>query len=89
MGSCGVRFEGIDTLEAHFENQHQDLTHAAVAARDQMLELMGFGQVEFWADLLNEIKTAQRSTTRSRLPARQRHRKQRPRPGPGLSLGHE
>jgi hypothetical protein len=58
LGTYGVRFEGIDTLETHFQNQHQDLTFA-VAARDRMLEGMGFGQVEFWPDLPNKIKTAE------------------------------
>jgi hypothetical protein len=32
LGTYGVRFEGTDTLETHFQNQHQDLTYA-VAAR--------------------------------------------------------
>jgi hypothetical protein len=64
LGISELHCEGIDTLETHFENQHQDLTHA-VAARDRMLELVGFGQVEFWPDLPNKIKTAEHHPIRA------------------------
>ncbi|GAA5141650.1 hypothetical protein [Pseudonocardia adelaidensis] len=60
--------EGIDTLETHFEDQHQDLTYAD-AARDRMLDLMGFGQVEFWDDLPNKTKTAEHHPIRGYLLA--------------------
>ncbi|HZA16086.1 MAG TPA: thermonuclease family protein, partial [Pseudonocardiaceae bacterium] len=58
LGTYGTRFEGIDTLETHFENQHQDL-HFAHGARDRMLQLMGFGDVVFWPDRPNKIRSAE------------------------------
>jgi hypothetical protein len=58
LGTYGTRFEGIDTLETHFENQHQDL-HFAQGARDRMLQLMGFGDVQFWPDLPNKIRSVE------------------------------
>ena len=58
LGTYGTRFEGIDTLETHFENQHQDL-HYAHGARDRMLQLMGFGDVVFWPDRPNKIRSAE------------------------------
>ncbi|MGH3965445.1 MAG: thermonuclease family protein [Pseudonocardiaceae bacterium] len=58
LDTYGVRFEGIDALETHFLNQHQNLQFAQ-AARDRMLQLMGFGEVQFWPDRPNKIKSAQ------------------------------
>lgn len=58
LGTYGTRFEGIDTLETHFENQHQDLQFAQ-AARDRMLQHMGFGDVVFWPDRPNKIQSAE------------------------------
>ena len=58
LGTYGTRFEGIDTLETHFENHHQDL-HFAHGARDRMLQLMGFGDVVFWPDRPNKIRSAE------------------------------
>jgi len=45
-GITTIRFEGIDTLETHFQGTHQ---HEALAleARDVLLENMGFGAVTF------------------------------------------
>lgn len=45
-GITTIRFEGIDTLETHFQGTHQ---HEALAleARDTLLEKMGFGAVTF------------------------------------------
>lgn len=63
LGCYGVRFEGIDTLETHFQNQHQELGFA-VAARDRMLEAMGFGEVVFWETQPNKIKTAEHHPVR-------------------------
>ena len=68
LGTYGVRFEGIDTLETHFNNQHQDLTFA-VAARDHMLDTMGFGNVQFWADLPNKVETVEHHPIRGYLLA--------------------
>jgi len=58
LDTYSVRFEGIDALETHFVNQHQNLQFAQ-AARDRMLQLMGFGDVQFWPDLPNKIESAQ------------------------------
>jgi hypothetical protein len=68
LGTYGTRFEGIDTLETHFENQHQDLKFAQ-AARDHMLQTIGFGGVTFWADRPNKVETAQHHPIRGYLLA--------------------
>jgi endonuclease YncB( thermonuclease family) len=57
LGTYGVRFEGIDTLETHFQNQHQNLEFAQ-AARGQMLDHVGFDTVEFFADRPNKVQAA-------------------------------
>lgn len=48
LGTYGVRFEGIDTLETHFPDHrfHQNLEFAA-KARDRVLAQLGFGAVTF------------------------------------------
>jgi endonuclease YncB( thermonuclease family) len=53
-----VRFEGIDALETHFKNHHQDLTFAN-AARELMLQQVGFTQVEFFPDRPNKVQHAE------------------------------
>jgi hypothetical protein len=68
LGTYGVRFEGIDTLETHFDNQHQHLTFAR-AARDRMLAQMGFGEVVFLDQRPNKVHTAQHHPTRGYLLA--------------------
>ena len=45
-GITTIRFEGIDTLETHFQGTHQHET-LALEARDVLLEKMGFGAVTF------------------------------------------
>ena len=40
-GNIPVRYEGIDALEIHFREAHQQLQFA-VAARDENLRLVGF-----------------------------------------------
>jgi hypothetical protein len=57
LGTYSVRFEGIDALESHFRNHHQNLTFAT-AARDLMLRQVGFDHVEFFPDRPNKVKTA-------------------------------
>jgi hypothetical protein len=52
-----VRLEGIDALETHFAETHQELARAN-AARDVPLRLLGFTGVTFWADLPNKVQTA-------------------------------
>lgn len=66
LGTYSVRFEGIDALETHFQNRHQNLEFAN-KARDRMLELMGFGRVEFWADHPNNVKSAEHPPLRGHL----------------------
>jgi hypothetical protein len=58
LGTYSVRFEGIDALETHFQNQHQNLEFAN-AARDLMLREVGFTQVDFFPDRPNKVQAAQ------------------------------
>ena len=48
-GMIGVRFEGIDALETHFQGSHQQ-PELAYQARDFMLAHMGFQNVVFFDD---------------------------------------
>jgi len=68
LGTYSVRFEGIDALETHYLNRHQN-PQFAKAARDRMLELMRFGAVEFWPDRPNNVKSAQHHPVRGHLLA--------------------
>lgn len=45
-GITTIRFEGMDTLETHFQGTHQH-EGLALAARDTLLAKMGFGAVTF------------------------------------------
>jgi hypothetical protein len=56
-GMVNLRFEGIDALETHFNEMHQDLTWAN-AARDQMLRQAGFQTVQFFSDLPAKVSHA-------------------------------
>ncbi len=51
-----LRFEGIDALATHYDDMHQNL-HWAEAARDKVVELAGFRQVEFWDDLPYRVRS--------------------------------
>lgn len=53
-----VRFEAIDALETHFQGSHQRLD-LAYAARDRMIELMGFGQVTYLPTNPNKVATVE------------------------------
>jgi endonuclease YncB( thermonuclease family) len=57
LGTYSVRFEGVDALETHFQNQHQNLEFAN-AARAAMLAQVGFAQVEFFDDRPNKVRSA-------------------------------
>src|SRR5262245_37811129 len=57
LGTYSVRFESIDALETHFMNRHQKLDQAQ-AARDHMLEYIGFQDVTFWPEHENNVKSA-------------------------------
>ncbi len=45
-GFAQLRFEGIDCLELHYHGSHQNLEHAK-AARNLLLEKVGFDEVEY------------------------------------------
>ena len=57
LGTYSVRFEGIDALETHFQNHHQNLEFAT-AARDLMLTQVGFDDVTFFGDRPNKVEAA-------------------------------
>ena len=57
LGVYNVRFEGIDALETHFRNRHQNLEFGD-AARDLMLREVGFTEITFFADRPNNVQTA-------------------------------
>lgn len=61
LGTYGVRFEGIDTLETHFPDHrfHQNLEFAD-KARDRVLAQLGFGAVTFLSgNKRNKVATAE------------------------------
>ncbi len=64
-----VRFEGIDALETHFEGTHQNILWAE-KARQGMLDKVGFGQVIFWDDGSNKVKSVEHNPVRGFLLAR-------------------
>lgn len=68
-GTVAVRFEGIDTLETHFEQMHQNL-ELANAARNRLLAEMGFGAVTYWPDLPNNVRTVEHNPVRGTILAR-------------------
>src|SRR5262245_32312354 len=68
LGTYSVRFESIDALETHFMNRHQKLDQAQ-AARNRMLEHMGFGKVTFWPTLENNVQSAENHPVRGCLIA--------------------
>jgi len=57
LGVYSVRFEGIDALETHYKNRHQNL-ELADAARDLMLREVGFQTVTFRPDRPNKVESA-------------------------------
>ncbi|WP_244945166.1 lamin tail domain-containing protein [Couchioplanes caeruleus] len=61
-----VRLEAIDALETHFGETHQELA-GANAARDEMLHLLGFTGVEFFDDLPNKVRAADRDSMRGHV----------------------
>ena len=64
-----LRFEGIDALEIHFDDMHQDLTWAE-KARDYALQKVGFGEVQFWSDQPFKVKSVQNHPRRGYILAR-------------------
>jgi endonuclease YncB( thermonuclease family) len=61
-----VRMEAIDTLETHFAETHQELL-GANAARDNLLDLLGFRSVTFWPDLPNKVRSADQDRLRGHV----------------------
>lgn len=61
-GITSIRFEGIDALETHFsvegEEFHQKLD-LALAARDALLERMGFGAVQYFVQAPFKVESVQ------------------------------
>jgi hypothetical protein len=55
-GQINVRYEGIDTLETHFNGSHQELGFAN-KARDRNLALLGFTHVKFFPDAPNVVES--------------------------------
>ena len=52
-GITTIRFEGIDALETHFGvdgHQYHQKIDLALSGRDRLLELAGFGQVDYFDD---------------------------------------
>ena len=50
-GITSIRFEGIDALETHFDvggDEYHQQMDLALAARDKLLQLAGFGEVRFF-----------------------------------------
>lgn len=61
-----VRLEAIDALETHFAETHQEPA-GALAARDELLRLLGFTNVIFWDDLPNQIRSADQDAVRGHV----------------------
>lgn len=61
-----VRLEGIDALETHFMETHQELA-GANAARDVLLAELGFTNVEFFDDLPNKVRSADQDSLRGHV----------------------
>jgi len=68
IGTRGVsvRLEAIDALETHFAETHQELA-GANAARDELLRLLGFTNVTFFADLPNKVQSADQDSVRGHV----------------------
>jgi hypothetical protein len=63
-----IRFDGIDTLETHFQEMRQNLAFAH-QARDFMLAQLGFTGIEFWLDQPNQIRAVDNNPRRGFLIA--------------------
>lgn len=60
-GNIAVRYEGIDTLETHFNGAHQQLEFAN-AARDENLRLLGFREIIFFPDMPNKVQSVEKDS---------------------------
>jgi endonuclease YncB( thermonuclease family) len=61
-----VRLEAIDALETHFAETHQELA-GANAGRDELLRLLSFTTVRFFADLPNKVQSADQDSLRGHV----------------------
>lgn len=68
-GMINLRLEGIDALETHFDDMHQNLD-LALAARDALLQRLGFGAVTFWPDLPFKVQTVEQHPRRGYVLAK-------------------
>jgi endonuclease YncB( thermonuclease family) len=64
-----LRFEGIDALETHFDGMHQNLGWAE-AARDAVLQGVGFGEVRFFPDLPFKVESVEHHPRRGYIFAK-------------------
>lgn len=69
-GMANLRLEGIDALETHFQQTHQNLQWAE-AARDALIQEAGFGHVTFWNDLPNKVETVENNPVPGYILARE------------------
>lgn len=67
-GMINLRFEGIDALEIHFEDLHQNLEWAN-AARDLVLDAVGFEDVHFFDDLPAKVRSIGKHPQRGHILA--------------------
>jgi hypothetical protein len=67
-GMIGVRFEGIDALETHFKESHQELD-LAYKSRDLMLAHLGFEDIEFWDHNPNVVKSVRNNPQKGYIVA--------------------
>jgi endonuclease YncB( thermonuclease family) len=68
LGARGVsiRLEGVDALETHFADTHQE-TAGARQARDVLLEQLGFTDVRYYSDLPNKVESADQDALRGHV----------------------
>jgi hypothetical protein len=60
-GFAQLQFEGIDALELHYRGSNHQRLPQCVDARDRLLELVGFTNVNYAPSLSGEIDTSVRS----------------------------
>ena len=69
LNMINLRFEGIDALETHFGQAHQNLQWAN-AARDFVLDVVGFENVKFWDDLPHVVESVDQHPQRGYVLAK-------------------
>ena len=62
-GFAQLRFEGIDALELHYKGSNHQREDETVAARDRLLELIGFNSVTYAPSVSSTIDTYVRVAT--------------------------